>query len=308
MNSFHSFSEIEEFVVGSGIKKRIALAGAHDSYALDSVIHARKKGLVEAVLIGHEEEIRSLLKERGENEADYHLVNCENDPEAAEIAVRMVHEGEADMPMKGLLHTSDFMRPILNKKTGLLPPGNLLSQSTLVEDRKEHRLFQITDCAINIAPNLDQKRKMIENAVALAGCLGVELPKVAVVSALEEVNEKIPSTVDAASLANECREGKIKGCVVEGPFGFDNAVSREAAKHKGMKSQVAGQADIIVVPDLCSGNILTKSIIFFTNMPSCGTLLGTSVPVIAVSRTDTPENKYRGILVSLLFAIREETK
>ena len=174
---------------------------------------------------------------------------------------------------------------------------------TLVEDQKEQRLFQITDCAINIAPNLEQKRKMIENAVGLAGCLGVGLPKVAVVSALEEVNPKIPSTVDAAELARDNREGRIRGCIVEGPLGFDNAVSREAAKHKGIDSQVAGQADIIVVPDLCSGNILTKSIIFFTNMPSCGTLLGTSVPVIAVSRTDTPENKYRGILVSLLCAL-----
>ena len=149
------------------------------------------------------------------------------------------------MPMKGLLHTSDFMRPILNKETGLLPPGNLLSQVTLVEDQKEQKLFQITDCAINIAPNLEQKRKMIENAVGLAGCLGVRLPKVAVVSALEEVNPKIPSTVDAADLARDNREGRIRGCIVEGPLGFDNAVSREAAEHKGIDSQVAGQADII---------------------------------------------------------------
>lgn len=303
MNSFRSFSEIEEFVTGSGIRKTIALAGAHDSYALDSVIHARKKGLIEAVLIGHAGEIRRLLEERGEREADYRLSDCQGNAEASETAVRLVRSGEADMPMKGLLHTSDFMRPILNKETGLLPPGNLLSQVTLVEDQKEQRLFQITDCAINIAPNLEQKRKMIENAVGLAGCLGVGLPKVAVVSALEEVNPKIPSTVDAAELARDNREGRIRGCIVEGPLGFDNAVSREAAKHKGIDSQVAGQADIIVVPDLCSGNILTKSIIFFTNMPSCGTLLGTSVPVIAVSRTDTPEDKYRGILVSLLCAL-----
>ena len=247
MNSFHSFAEIEEFVVQSGIRKTIALAGAHDSYALDSVIHARKKGLIEAVLIGHMDEIRGLLQERGEREADYRLVDCQGDREAAETAVRMIRQGEADLPMKGLIHTSDFMRPILNKETGLLPPGNLLSQSTLVEDKKAHRLFQITDCAINITPNLDQKRKMIENAVGLAGCLGVRLPKVAVVSALAEVNEQIPSTVDAANLAKECREGKIRGCVVEGPFGFDNAVSEESAKHKGIDSQVAGRADIIVV-------------------------------------------------------------
>lgn len=308
MDRFHSFTEIEEYVVNSGIKKTIALAGAHDSYALESIVHARKKGLVEAVLIGNIEEIRKILEQMGELETDYRLIDCPTDREASETAVSMVHAGEADMPMKGLIHTSVFMKPILNKETGILPAGNLLSQSTLVEDKRANRLFQITDCAINIAPDFEQKIKLIENAVGMAGCLGVETPKVAVISALEEVNPRIPSTVDAANLMKACEEGVIQGCVVEGPFGFDNAFSKEAAVHKGIDSRVAGQADVMVVPDLCCGNILTKSIIFLTDMPSCGILLGTAVPVIAVSRTDTPENKYRGILAALLCALKGEKR
>lgn len=306
MDQFHSFLEIEEFVVKSGIKKTIALAGAHDSYALESLVHARKKGLAHGILIGHIREIRQLLEGMNEREEDYRLIDCPEEEEAAKIAVSLVHTKEAHMPMKGLLHTADFMRPILNKETGLLPKGKLLSQSTLVEDKKMHRLFQITDCAINISPDFEQKIKMIDNAVDLAACLGVSIPRVAVVSAVETVNQKIPSTVDAANLVKASQEGRLLRCIVEGPLGFDNAVSMEAANHKGIKSRVAGQADVILVPDLCCGNILTKSIIFFTDMPSCGVLLGTTVPVIAVSRTDTPENKYRAILVSMLCALRGE--
>lgn len=302
MRQFHNFDEIEAYVLESGIKKVIALAGAHDSYALESLVHARRKGIAEGILIGHREEIRDLLQKLQEEESNYQIIDCQDNAEMTKIAVRLIHEGKADMPMKGLLHTSDFMRPVLNKETGLLPKGNILSQSTLIEDKEHNRFFQITDCAINIAPDVEQKKKIIRNAAQFSRLLGVEMAKVAVVSALEVVNPKIPSTVDAEALVRACREGELPGCIVEGPLGFDNAVSKEAAEHKGIESQVAGQADVLVVPELCCGNMLTKCFIFFTQMRSCGVLLGTEVPVIAVSRTDTPENKYRGILVSMLMA------
>ena len=207
-----------------------------------------------------------------EPEEAYELIPCETDEESAKRAVAMVHEGRADMPMKGLLQTSTYMHAILDKSMGLLPPGGLLSQSTLVEWPKEHRLFQITDCAINIAPNLDQKRKIVQNAVNFAHNLGCECPKVAMVSAVEILNPKIQSTVDAVALKQECEEGKIQNCVVGGPLGLDNAVSRAAAAHKGVKDPVAGQADILVMPDLCSGNIFTKSLTFFAGMRSAAAL------------------------------------
>lgn len=301
---FHNFKEIEDYVLKSGIKKVIALAGAHDSYALEALVHARRKGLADGILIGHAAEIGRLLQDMGEEKAQYQIIDCQDNTEMTKIAVRLVHEGKADMPMKGLLHTSDFMRPILNKETGLLPKGNILSQATLIEDAGRGRFFQITDCAINIAPDVEQKKKIIMNAAGLANILGVETPKVAVVSALETVNPKIPSTVEAEALMQANKAGEMPGCIVEGPFGFDNAVSAEAARHKGIDSQVAGQADILVVPELCCGNMLTKCFIFFTDISCCGVLLGTQVPVIAVSRTDTPENKYRGILLCLLMAIK----
>lgn len=306
---FSTFDQVEQYVLQSNVRKRIALTGAHDSYSLEAVVHARRRGVATAALLGDVEKIRALLRGMDEPEEAYELIPCETDEESAKRAVAMVHEGRADMPMKGLLQTSTYMHAILDKSMGLLPPGGLLSQSTLVEWPKEHRLFQITDCAINIAPNLDQKRKIVQNAVNFAHNLGCECPKVAMVSAVEILNPKIQSTVDAVALKQECEEGKIQNCVVGGPLGLDNAVSRAAAAHKGVKDPVAGQADILVMPDLCSGNIFTKSLTFFAGMRSAGVLLGTATPVIATSRTDTPENKYRGILMSLLNSIQtKQTK
>ena len=223
--------------------------------------------------------------------------------ENARRAVAMVHEGKADMPMKGLLQTSAYMHAVLDKHMGLLPQGGLLSQSTLVEWTKEGRMFQITDCAINIAPDVQQKKKIVENAVRFAHRLGCECPKVAVVSAVEVVNPKIPSTVEAAALKQACLNGELPGCIVGGPLGLDNAVSLQAARHKGVTDPAAGSADILVMPELCAGNIFTKSITFFAGLRSAGVLLGTTTPVIATSRTDTPENKYHGILMSLLNAL-----
>lgn len=301
---FSTFDQVEQYVLQSHVKKRIALTGAHDSYSLEAVVHARRRGVATAVLLGNVEKIRALLREMDEPEEAYDLIPCETDEESAKRAVAMVHEGCADMPMKGLLQTSTYMHTVLDKSMGLLPPGGLLSQSTLVEWPAEHRMFQITDCAINIAPNLDQKRKIVQNAVNFAHNLGCECPKVAMVSAVEILNPKIQSTVDAVALKKEWEEGKIRGCVVGGPLGLDNAVSRSAAAHKGVKDPAAGEADILVMPDLCAGNIFTKSLTFFANMHSAGVLLGTTTPVIATSRTDTPENKYRGILMSLLNALQ----
>jgi phosphate butyryltransferase len=300
---FRTFDEIERHILSSGVKKRIALTGAHDSYSLEAVVHAKRRGLVTAALLGRVDEIAALLRSMDEPQDGYELIGCETEEENARRAVAMVHEGKADMPMKGLLQTSAYMHAVLDKNMGLLPQGGLLSQSTLVEWTKEGRMFQITDCAINIAPDVQQKKKIVENAVRFAHRLGCECPKVAVVSAVEVVNPKIPSTVEAAALKQACRNGELPGCIVGGPLGLDNAVSLQAARHKGVTDPAAGSADILVMPELCAGNIFTKSITFFAGLRSAGVLLGTTTPVIATSRTDTPENKYHGILMSLLNAL-----
>lgn len=297
---FHNFKEIEETILKSGIKRTIALAGAHDSYSLEAVVEAKRKGLIHAVLIGKENEIKKLLTEFNEIVDEYQIIHCEEDQHCTEIAVELIHQGIADIPMKGLLQTSDFMRPILNKQTGLLEAGNVVSQATVVEYAKENRFFLITDCAVNITPDVERKKQIIRNAVTLTQRLGIERANVAVLSAVEKVNPKIVSTVDADLLKKASAEGEFEHCIVSGPFALDNAISKTAAIHKGINDPVAGNADILLVPDLCVGNTLTKSLIFFTDLKSAGTLLGTKAPLIAASRTDTPENKYLSILIGLL--------
>jgi len=301
---FRNFFELEQFILDKKICKRVVVAGGHDTESLTAIKLAKEKGLVTATLVGPKDKMLAALEEIGESASDYTLVDCADEAECARIAVAMVHAGEADFPMKGLLQTSDFMRAILDKKTGLLPEGNILSVVVIVEYVKENRLMFITDCAINIAPDYEAKVKITKNAVNLARRFGIECPKVAVVTPLEIVNPKIQSTVDAKMLADANKAGIIKNCIVEGPFALDNALSEKAAHHKGITgSQVAGKADIIVVPDLNSGNILTKAITHFSDLYSCGTLNGTSVPIIAASRTDTPQNKYTAILETILISL-----
>lgn len=296
---FHSFKEIEEYILGQGIKKKLALANAQDEDALSAVVEAVKKGVLDAVLIGVPEKITALLKEMGEDPDRYEIIEVRDEREAGLLACQMVKDGQADMPMKGLMQTATFMRCILDKERfGFVPEGALLSQATVME--YENRMMIVTDCAVNVTPDYHDKVKLIKNAVKLAGKLHIPCPKVAVVAPVEVVNPKMPSTVDAALLSKAAERGQIKGCIVDGPLGLDNAVSKEAAEHKGIKSPVAGQPDILLMPDLCSGNIFTKAIHYFAHMMSSGTLCGTTVPVVMTSRTDTPEDKYYSILTAVM--------
>lgn len=303
---FKTFAQMEEAVRNSGIQKRIVLANAHDVHSLPAVADAKHKGIVQATLIGHADKIREILANEGESCADYEIINCHDDIECARLAIALVREGKADLPMKGLMQTSDIMRTILNKETGLLPKGGLISQITVMEKEDGSGFLFVTDCAINIAPDLETKKKIVKNAVRLAHQLGYEEPKVAALSALEVPNPKIPSTMDGRALQEACESGELTGCKVGGPLALDNAVSPEAASHKSVDGPVRGDADILLVPDLACGNILTKSLIFFAKATCCGVVTGTTSPVIMTSRTDTPENKYRGIVIALFTALCEQ--
>ena len=207
---------------------------------------------------------------------------------------------EADMPMKGLMHTSTFMKAILDKEKGLKEEGNLLSQASVFEIPEKDRFLIISDCAVNIDPDLETKIKITENAATLAHTLGIEQPKIAVLSAVEVVNPKIRSTVDAAAM----RERLSDRYLIDGPLALDNAIDEAAAHHKGIESPVAGNADILIVPDLWSGNIFSKGLVFFAHLRSAGTLNGLKAPVVMSSRTDTVENKYLSILTAVLQTIR----
>lgn len=295
-----SFEQMEAFVKGHASRKKIAVACAHDDVTLEAVLMAVDKGVADAVLIGKQGEIEALLRQFGKDPAAFEIIDEADERAAIDKAVAMVREGTADIPMKGLMHTATFMRGILDKQTGLLEPGELLSQASVFEVEETGKMLIISDCAVNIEPNVDQKCKIVENAVKVAESLGIEEPKIAMLSALEVVNPKIQGTVDAAEVTARLKD-KYQ---IDGPFALDNAVSVEAAKHKGIDSPIAGKADILIVPDMWSGNIFTKGLVFFAHMKSAGTLNGLRSPVVMTSRTDTIENKYYSILTSVLGTIQ----
>lgn len=297
-----SFTHMEQHILKGREKKRVALAGAHDLDALRSLVDARRKGIVEAILIGREEKIRALLAELGEDASPYLIIPQEEDALCARTACQLVRDGQADIPMKGIIQTAAFMRAILDKGNGFVPERGLLSQATLLELPEEERMMIISDCAVNIAPEYPDKVKILQNAVFLAHRLGIDCPKAAVVAPVEVINPVMQSTIDAAMLSKANERGQIRGCIVDGPLGLDNAVSLQAAKHKGISSPVAGVADILLMPDLCAGNIFTKSLTYFAKLPTAGALLGASIPVIMTSRTDSPEDKYHSILTAVILS------
>ena len=294
---FTSFKDLENYVLSQGIKKRIALANAHDEPALSAVVNAKRKGVVDGTLIGKQDMIIDMLHEMGEDEKDYEIINFDGEEvESAKIAVKLVREGKADIPMKGILQTSSFAKAILNRETGLIPEGGrrLVSQVGIFE--YEGRFVMITDAAINIAPDVETQIGIIENALPVAKALGNDCPKVAVLSAVETYNEKMPSTVSASEIAKR----GVPGCVVSGPLALDGAISMESVKHKSIKDPVAGQADILVVPYIEIGNVLYKSVTYIAGKTVASSVCGASCPVIITSRADSPDSKYYSILLAVL--------
>lgn len=300
---FRNFDEIEQFVLASGVKKKIAVANSHDEDALMSAMMAYDKGIADFILIGEQEKTCAILAEMGKDPANFEIVDIHDDTTAARLACEMVALGKADIPMKGILHTAVFLKAVLDKTYGFAEEGSLLSEVTILEFTKENRFLLLTDCAINIAPDFEQKCKIIGNAVKMAHQLGIECPRAAIITPLEVVNPKIRSTVDAAALKEAAERGMFPDCYVDGPLALDNAMSFEAAKLKGIKSMVAGQADILVLPDLCTGNAMTKAMNYFTEFKSSGNIGGIKIPVIFTSRSDFPQNKYNSILFAVLQSI-----
>lgn len=295
-----TFREIEQHILSREAKKRLALAGSHDPDALAAAVNARRKGVVDVALIGDIGKTKALLEQLGETPDAYEMIAETTDAAAAALACDMAREGRADIPMKGLMHTSTFMRAILDKQRGFVPEKGLLSQATLFEYAAEKRMMVASDCAVNIAPEYADKIRIIANAVELARLTGIEKPLVAVLAPVETINPAMPATIEAAMLSKAADRGQIRGCIVDGPLALDNAVSVEAAEHKGIGGPVAGRADVLIMPDLNAGNIFTKSLVFFGNVPSAGCLCGTTLPVVMTSRSDTADNKYHAILVAIL--------
>lgn len=279
---------------------RVAVANAAQQVVLETIRDAVRLGLVRPTLIGNAEAIRDCASKVGLDSSDYAIAEAVGEAAAAEAGVRLVRDGECDVLMKGLLHTDTFMRAILDGERGLRQAGLRVSHAFLCEVPAHDGLLLITDAAINIAPDLNAKAQILQNAIGLLRLLGVERPKVAALSAIETVNPAIGSTVDAACLALMSQRGQITGAIVEGPLAFDNAVSRRAAEEKGISSEVAGDCDILLVPDLVSGNILAKNLEYLANAIAAGIVLGLRAPVVLSSRSDPAPSRLAALALAAL--------
>ena len=285
----------------TGEPGRLAVAVAQDSYVLDAVVQAAELGIVAPVLVGDREQIEQILVDLKADPRAYRIVDEADKTEACMIAARLVRDGEADFLMKGIVDTAVIMRAILNRDNGLRT-GRMISDVLALEIEGYDHLFLVTDPAMSIAPTLEQKADLVRNAVDIAHALGNDNPKVAVLAAVEKVNEKMPCTVDAAELEAMNERGELEGCVVQGPLQFDNAVSVEAAKHKGIAGKVAGNADIMLVPDIEAGNMLVKAAEFFGHAKKAGVIVGAKAPVALTSRASSAESKLYTIAIARLVA------
>ncbi|MGB6127446.1 MAG: phosphate butyryltransferase [Psychrilyobacter sp.] len=296
-----NFEEILSKAQQQGEKKVISVAVAQDREVLLSVEEARKKGVVDGILVGDSIKIEKIAKELNIELSNYKIIDKKDDVEAARQAVLEVSSGRADMLMKGLVDTSVVLKAALDKKIGLRGDG-ILSHVAVFEIENYDRLFFITDAAMNIAPDVEAKKKIIDNSVKVARALGIKIPKVACICAKEKMNPKMSDTIDAHKLEEMSKNGEIENCVVGGPFALDNAVSLEAAKHKGIDHEVAGMADILLAPDIEGGNILYKSISYFARSKGAGLIVGATAPIILTSRADSEETKLNSIILGAITA------
>lgn len=280
---------------------KVAVVHPVDIYSLSGAVEAAKAGVIEPILIGPEEKIRQTAKDAHIDLNSYAIISTPHSHAAAALAVEMAREGKAEALMKGKLHTDELMEAVLDKEKGLRT-GRRMSHVFLLDVPSYPKPLFLTDAAINIKPGLMEKKDIIQNAIDLFTTLGLGTPKVAVLSAVETVTEKIPSTLDATALCKMAERGQITDGIVDGPLAFDNAISHEAAAIKGIVSPVAGDADILVVPDIESGNMLYKQLRYFSGVQGAGIVLGAKVPIILTSRAGDAESRVVSSALALLYA------
>lgn len=279
--------------------KRVAVAAAANALVLRSIKQAEGLGLISPLLVGNREEILAEADAVGYQVSDDKIVHVAMKNETAPKAVELVRTGKADVLMKGYLHTHVLLHAVLDPNAGLRT-DRLLSHVFLMQVPTYHKLLAVTDAAINIAPDLLQKATIVQNAVDLMRSLGIDLPKVAALSSVETINPRIPSTIDAACLHKMAERGQINHAIVDGPFAFDNAISRQAALEKGIDSPVSGDADILLAPDLDAGNILSKNLEYLASAQMAGIVMGARVPIVLTSRSDPPGARTYSLALAVL--------
>ncbi|HMA00010.1 MAG TPA: phosphate acetyltransferase [Steroidobacteraceae bacterium] len=280
---------------------RTVVAHPCDEISLSAAIAAANAKIIQPLLVGPKVRIEALASSLQLELAGVRVVDVPHSHAAAARAVAMVRSGEADILMKGSLHTDELMAEVVRGDTGIRT-GRRISHVFIMDVPTYAKPLFITDGAVNIFPNLEDKMDIVQNAIQLAHALGIALPKVAILSALETITSKIPSTIDAAALCKMAERGQITGAVLDGPLAFDNAISREAAAVKHIKSSVAGDADILVVPDMEAGNLLAKELSFLANADAAGIVLGARVPIVLTSRADNIRTHMASCAVAALYA------
>ena len=278
-----------------------AVAHPCEETALAGAIEAGAKGLIVPILVGPQAKIQEVAKKSQIDLAKIRIVDAPHSHAAAAKAVELVRQGEAELMMKGSLHTDELLGAVVARETGLRT-SRRLSHVFIMDVPTYHKVFIVTDAAINIAPALDEKADICRNAIDLAISLGVTRPKVAILAAVETISSKMPATIDAAALCKMAERGQITGALLDGPLAFDNAISKEAAKVKGITSEVAGDPDILLAPDLEAGNMLAKQLTFLANADAAGLVLGARVPIILTSRADSVRSRIASCAVGMLAA------
>ncbi|PLX10111.1 MAG: phosphate butyryltransferase [Marinilabiliales bacterium] len=277
--------------------RRLAVAAAGDEHVLEAVLEAKKQGIVEPILVGDKNRIDQISEKLRLDLSGIEIINEPNPAVAAQKAVSLIKERKADVLMKGLVSTGPLLKAVLDKENGLRK-GGTLSHIAFFESNYYHKLISVTDAAMNVEPELQDKVEILKNAVEAYHKLGIKEPKVAVVGAVESVNPKMDPSVHGAILTAMNKRVQIKGCLVDGPLALDNAVSKEAAKHKGIVSDVAGDVDIILTPDIYSGNVLYKSLNFLGGAISAAVIMGAKAPIVLTSRADSEKSKFMSIALA----------
>ncbi len=278
--------------------RRIAVAAAEDKPVLQAVKEAMSYGIIKPILVGNQSDIERIANEVGLNLDEVKIVhNDKGAVQSAKIAVSLIKNGEADVLMKGFVSTGPLLKAVLDKEKGLRK-GGTLSHVAFFESPYYHKLLCVTDAAMNVAPEFGDKVHIVNNAVEAFHKLGVKQPKVAVVGAVETLNPKMEATVHAAMLKTMSDRKQFKGCIIDGPLAIDNAVDKHAAEHKGIESEVAGDCDVILVPDIEAGNILYKSLNFLGGASSAAVIMGATVPIVLTSRSDTDKSKMLSIALA----------
>jgi len=304
VKTMKSLQEVYDAISGGKLKK-IAVSAAADLDVLTAVSKAREDGIAEAILVGDKKKIIKIANENNIDITPFEIIHIEDANGSALEAVKLVSSGKADIIMKGLMESAPFLKAILNPEFGIRQEGRIISSLAVMEVKELDRLLFITDPGFIPMPDLKMKESIIKNAVEVVRKLGIERPKIAMLCATETVNPKMIATVEAKELEEMNRNGEILNCVIAGPISLDLAISKQSAKHKGYKSEVAGEADVLVVPTLEVGNVLYKSLVYFAHLKTGGIMTGAKTPIIFTSRADSFETKLNTIALAVYLAQKE---